>query len=77
MTARYENQPRLSNRRRDENDDVQERRRDISTTTKMSAPDAEWSVDSATEAIVNELDDILSLKEDQTTSLKAFAEKKD
>ena len=77
MTARYENQPRLSNRRRDENDDVQERRRDISTTTKMSAPDAERSVDSATEAIVNELDDILSLKEDQTTSLKAFAEKKD
>ena len=45
----------------------------FSTTTKKAAAD----VDSAIETVFNELDGIFSLKEEQTTALKAFVEKED
>ena len=41
------------------------------STTKMASADAERLVYSAIETVFNELDGIFSLKEDQTTTLKA------
>ena len=59
--------------RRDKYEDgAEEHSRGIPTTTKMAATDVERAVDYAIEALLNKLQSILSLKKEQTTSLKAF-----
>lgn len=42
----------------------------------MAATDVESSVESAIASVSEELDDIFSLKQEQTTSLKAFVDEK-
>ena len=49
----------------------------FSQTTKMATADVERSVESATVTVLKELDSIFSLKEEPTTALKAFVDKKD
>ena len=43
----------------------------------MAAVDVEWSIESAIVTWLTKLDGIVSLKEEQTTALKAFVDKKD
>ena len=63
-------------RREKYDDGAAESRRGILTTANMNATGTERSDDSTIEAVLNKLDDIFSLKEDQTTALKAFVERK-
>ena len=75
-SARYKitspsNRNRLSNMRRDKYDDnAEERGIGISTTTNMAA--AEQSVHSALETVLNQLDGLISLKEEQEIALNYF-----